>query len=153
MRFRLMQFLCITITVLALSHSAQAVEAPLGISGAETINVFEAKQLYDRGAVFIDVRSDEEWNIGHIEGAVHLDFQRDFGKLYHAKAVHKDTPLVIYCNSADCLRSAYACAVSVFWGFTEVYYFRSGYFAWMLADFPAVMAMTAELEPELVSSR
>ena len=124
-------------------------QSPVGISGARTVNVFEAKQLYDRGAVFIDVRGDEEWSIGHIKGAIHLDFQRDFAKLYGANGITRETPLVIYCNSSNCLRSAYASAVSVYWGFRNVFYFRNGYFSWMLEDYPVTMqqvAMTSETE-------
>jgi rhodanese-related sulfurtransferase len=120
-------------------------QSPLAISGAHTINVFQAKHLYDKGAVFIDVRSDEEWEIGHIDGAIHLDFQRDFAKLYGANGITRDTPLVIYCNSSNCLRSAYASAVSVYWGFRNVFYFRSGYFSWMLEDFPVNMSLIAKL--------
>lgn len=125
------------------SVSGHADETPLGVSGATTINVYTAKELYDRGAVFIDVRSEDEWAIGHIDGAVHLDFQKDFAKLYSSKSVSRDTPIVIYCNSSNCLRSAYAVAVSVYWGFRQVHYFREGYFAWILEDYPAVMSNMA----------
>ncbi len=118
-------------------------QSPMAISGARTINVFEAKSLYDQGAVFIDVRADEEWKIGHIDGAIHLDFQRDFSKLYGANGITRQTPLVIYCNSSNGLRSAYASAVSVYWGFRQVYYFRTGYFSWMLEDFPVTMQQVA----------
>lgn len=118
-------------------------QAPVAISGARTIDVFQAKSLYDQGAIFIDVRNDQEWGIGHIDGAIHLDFQRDFSKLYGANGITRHTPLVIYCNSSNCLRSAYASAVSVYWGFSEVYYFRSGYFSWMLEDFPVAMQQVA----------
>ncbi|MGH1371867.1 MAG: rhodanese-like domain-containing protein [Cellvibrionaceae bacterium] len=118
-------------------------QAPVAISGAKTIDVFQAKRLYDQGAIFIDVRNDTEWGIGHIDGAIHLDFQRDFSKLYGANGITRGTPLVIYCNSSNCLRSAYASAVSVYWGFSEVYYFRSGYFSWMLEDFPVSMQQVA----------
>ncbi|BFM16529.1 hypothetical protein R50073_27120 [Maricurvus nonylphenolicus] len=128
--------------------------APMGISGVRTVNVYQAKALYDAGAVFVDVRSDEEWSMGHISGALHLDFQRDFDKLYQSRGISHTTPLVIYCSSAECMRSAYASAVSVYWGFSNVYYFRSGFFAWMLEDFPVVMPMTAMyLQNPQVSSR
>jgi rhodanese-related sulfurtransferase len=128
---------------LIFSSLALSDQSPLSLSGAQTVNVFQAKSLYDQGAVFIDVRSDDEWNIGHIAGAIHLDFQRDFSKLYSADGITKNTPLVIYCNSSNCLRSAYASAVTVYWGFREVYYFRSGYFSWMLEDYPVSMQTVA----------
>ncbi|WP_439135662.1 rhodanese-like domain-containing protein [Pseudomaricurvus sp.] len=128
---------------LCVAFPSVANETPLGVSGATTINVFKAKELYDRGAVFIDVRNNDEWTIGHIDGAIHLDFQKDFAKLYSSKLVNRDTPIVIYCNSSNCLRSAYAVAVSVHWGFSNVYYFREGYFAWILEDYPSIMSNMA----------
>ncbi|GAB3100970.1 rhodanese-like domain-containing protein [Aestuariicella hydrocarbonica] len=144
MPFVLSWVLCITGLFLAVSSYSD--ESPAGITGAVTVDVFQAKQLYDRGALFVDVRADEEWSIGHIAGAVHLDFQRDFAKLYAAEGVTRDTPLVLYCNSSNCLRSAYASAVSVYWGFKNVFYFRAGYFAWLLEDFPAVMSHVAVVD-------
>ncbi len=44
------------------------------IDGATTVDLDKAKSLYDEGAVFIDVRDLQAWSLGHIEGAVHLDF-------------------------------------------------------------------------------
>ncbi|MAZ88204.1 MAG: sulfurtransferase [Cellvibrionaceae bacterium] len=135
--------LVVLVSLFLFSCISAADQSPMAISGARTIDVFEAKQLYDQGAVFIDVRGDDEWKIGHIDGAIHLDFQRDFSKLYGANGITRQTPLVIYCNSSNCLRSAYASAVSVYWGFRQVYYFRSGYFSWMLEDFPVTMQQVA----------
>lgn len=122
--------------------SAHGDYSPEGVSGAFTVSVFDAKSLYDKGAIFIDVRNREEWRLGHIEGAIHLDFQHDFSKLYSA-GVSKETPIVLYCSSSNCLRSAYASAVSVYWGFKNVFYFRGGFFAWMLEDFPVVLSTVA----------
>jgi len=117
--------------------------SPVAVTGAQTVNAFEAKALFDGDAIFIDVRNREEWQMGHIEGAIHLDFQSDFSKLYSAKGVARDTPIVLYCSSSNCLRSAYAAAVSVYWGFSNVYYFRAGFFAWMLEDYPIVLSQVA----------
>jgi len=125
------------------SLSCWADYSPVDVTGARTVNAFEAKGLFDRDAIFIDVRNKEEWQMGHIEGAIHLDFQNDFSKLYSAKGVARDTPIVLYCSSSNCLRSAYAAAVSVYWGFSNVYYFRAGFFAWMLEDYPIVLSQVA----------
>ncbi len=133
----------ITVIIILYSSFSFSDQAPVAISGAKTVDVFQAKRLYDKGAVFVDVRNDVEWGIGHIEGAIHLDFQKSFSQLYGANGITRQTPLVIYCNSSNCLRSAYASAVSVYWGFSEVYYFRSGYFSWMLEDFPVAMQQVA----------
>lgn len=132
------------LSLLCYSLSSFSLEAPYAVTGAKTVNVSEAMSLYESGAVFIDVRDDEEWAIGHIDGAIHLDFKRDFEKLYYANGQTKGLPIVIYCNGDNCLRSAYASAISVLWGYSQVYYFRSGYFAWMLADYPLVLSGSVE---------
>jgi rhodanese-related sulfurtransferase len=100
-----------------------------------TINVHQAKQLHELGAVFVDVRPTREWSWGHVEGAVHLDLARDFfglSRLDWPRAV----PLVVYCDSEVCPASAEAVRLAVAWGYEQVFYFRQGYFAWMLQDFP-----------------
>lgn len=133
---------CTLCALLSLCYSLNCVslEAPYAVTGAKTVSAREALSLYESGAVFIDVRDRDEWAIGHIHGAIHLDFKRDFEKLYYANGQTKGLPIVIYCNGENCLRSAYASAISVLWGYSQVYYFRSGYFAWMLADYPLVLS-------------
>lgn len=120
---------------LALWSPAQAEEAPLGVSGAVTVNVWQAKLLYDHGALFVDVRPAREWGWGHVRGAVHLDLAGRFGTL---ALPHwpRQMPLVLYCDSDVCLRSALAAHLAVNWGYQQVFYFRSGYFAWQLLDYP-----------------
>lgn len=140
------RFNCALCAILSLLYSfnSYSLEAPFAVTGAKTVSVNEAMSLYESGAVFIDVRDQEEWAIGHIDGAIHLDFKRDFEKLYYANGQTKGLPIVIYCNGDNCLRSAYASAISVLWGYSQVYYFRSGYFAWMLADYPLVLSSSIE---------
>ncbi|MEO9332329.1 rhodanese-like domain-containing protein [Ectopseudomonas guguanensis] len=113
-----------------------AQEAPLQVAGAITVNVMQAKQLHDHGALFIDVRAAREWEWGHVEGAIHLDLRGQFAALAHAPWP-REIPLVIYCDSEVCLQSALAVEQAVAWGFTRVFYFRGGYFAWQLFDMPS----------------
>jgi len=127
----------IVLLVFSISLGAHAVEAPDDVDGALTVNVFQAKRLHDMGAVFIDVRADREWLWGHVEGAVHFDLASDFVNLASPEWPRK-LPLVIYCDSEICPRSAEAARMAVAWGYQQVFYFRSGYFAWLLHDFPQV---------------
>jgi rhodanese-related sulfurtransferase len=117
----------------------QAGEAPRDVDGALTVNVFQAKRLHELGAVFIDVRPGREWLWGHVEGAVHFDLASDFASLADAQWP-RELPLVIYCDSEVCPRSAQAARMAVAWGYQRVFYFREGYFAWQLHDFPQVTA-------------
>ncbi|MEX1034135.1 MAG: rhodanese-like domain-containing protein [Cellvibrionaceae bacterium] len=116
-----------------------AAKAGIKLTEVIIVNIEEAKRLYDLGAVFIDVRGDEEWGLGHIKGAQHVNFRKNFVKLKNLSGVDKDTPLVFYCASIECEAGPYASAVSIEWGFENVFYFRSGYFSWMLKDHPINM--------------
>ncbi|SEH96834.1 Rhodanese-related sulfurtransferase [Stutzerimonas xanthomarina] len=112
-----------------------AAEAPAEVDGAMTINVYQARQLHALGAVFIDVRPRREWSWGHVEGAVHMNLAREFIGLSRTEWP-RSVPLVVYCDSEVCPASAEAVRLAVEWGYQQVFYFREGYFAWMLADFP-----------------
>lgn len=118
-----------------LGATAQAQEAPQVVEGAMTINARQAKILYDYGALFVDVRASREWEWGHVEGAVHLDLADRFSALSQPHWP-REYPLVIYCDSEVCPRSALASHLAVTWGYQQVFYFRSGYFAWQLLDYP-----------------
>ncbi|MFC3609558.1 rhodanese-like domain-containing protein [Stutzerimonas tarimensis] len=119
-------------------------EAPAHIDGAMTVDLFQARHLYEMGAVFIDVRSDDKWHWGHIKGAVHLNFHRDLHDLARSEWP-RDLPIVIYCDSEICSSGPAAVANVVDWGYSRVFYFRGGYFAWQLADFPLGKGLTDEL--------
>jgi len=117
--------------------TVNSAEAPQEIVGAITVNAAEAKGLYDGGAVFIDVRDRGSWGMGHIKGAVSLDFNADeFAVLYLSKELDRTTPLVFYTNSPLELTSAMASAFASVWGYLDVYYYRAGYFSWIASDYP-----------------
>lgn len=103
------------------------------------VDLHQAKRLYDLGAVFIDVRNDEEWRLGHIKNARHVNFRKNFVKLKSLDGIDKETPLVFYCAMLECTSGPYASAVSIEWGFENVFYFQRGYFSWMLEDYPVDM--------------
>lgn len=122
--------------VLAASKDPDKV-SPLVISGATTIDATKAKQLFDRGLPFVDVRKDKDWEAGRIPGAIHLELKKIYNQDRLAKVVKKADEVVIYCNGTKCMRSSKACKQAVAWGFTKVYYFRGGFPEWQAADYPA----------------
>ncbi len=109
------------------------------IKGANTVDAFQALRLFERGATFIDVRDTQEFQLGHIRSAVNLDLKRDFNDLYLIETLDRNIPIVIYCNSAHCYRSAVATFLAVAWGYENVYYFKDGYFTWLALDLPVIM--------------
>lgn len=124
--------------VMLLSTMIQA-EQIESIAGAKSVDAFEALKLFEAGATFIDVRDDFEFQLGHIRSAVHLDLKRDFNDLYLIETLDRNIPIVIYCNSAHCYRSAVATFLAVAWGYENVHYFKDGYFTWLALDLPVVM--------------
>jgi len=128
--------LTLLLAFVALPAQAEQIES---IQGANTVDAFQALRLFDRGATFIDVREEQEFLLGHIRSAVHLDLKRDFNDLYLIETLDRNIPIVIYCNSAHCYRSAVATFLAVAWGYENVYYFKDGYFTWLALDLPVVM--------------
>ncbi|MFQ5938217.1 MAG: rhodanese-like domain-containing protein [Acidiferrobacterales bacterium] len=127
-------FAALTIAVTA-AYAQETPESPLTVDGATTVNAQQAKKLYDRGVPFVDVRTSELWEAGHIPGAHLLELLNAFDEASLLKIGAKDSALVIYCAGPVCKRSSKACAKAVAWGFQDVYYFRGGFPEWQAAGY------------------
>ena len=110
--------------------------SPESIRGATTIDVNQARALFEQEVLFVDVRKDQDWEAGRVPGAVHLNLKETYSEANLLKEISKDAKVVIYCNGEKCLRSSKACAKAVDWGFTDVHYFRNGFPSWKLAGLP-----------------
>lgn len=63
------------------------------------ISYDEMRELVKNGAVLVDVRSKEEYDAGHIEGAVNIPHTSIFTEIEkYAKDKHKDS-IIMYCKS------------------------------------------------------
>ncbi len=122
--------LFITLSVLS-SHSIAAKKiSPEHVNGATTVNTQEAKQLFDQGVIFLDVRSNRDWEAGRIPGSKHLELKKVYNQESLSSIASTSDKLVIYCNSKGCMRSSKACKKAVEWGYKNVYYYRLGYPNW-----------------------
>jgi len=72
----------------------------------------------NHGAVLIDVRNDEEWATGHIEGAVHIPLT-DLSSRLPQEIPDKNTQLIFYCSSGK--RSQTALEEAKDLGYQQVY--------------------------------
>jgi rhodanese-related sulfurtransferase len=111
-------------------------DSPTEIAGATTVDAAKAKELFDKGVSFIDVRSNKDWEAGRIPGATHIELKKVYNEAELSKVVKKDQEVVMYCNGPKCHRSSKASAKAVGWGFSKVYYFREGLPAWKAAGYP-----------------
>ena len=79
----------------------------------------------------LDVRADDEWQSGHIKGAIH----RFVPKLAQDdSALQKEAPIVVYCGSG--YRASIAASVLQSHGFEQVYNVPGSIKAWKAAGFP-----------------
>jgi len=109
----------------------------LTVDGATTVDTVKAKALFDDGALFVDVRSDKDWNAGRIPDAVHIELKKVYSEETLVAEGAKDEAIVIYCNGEKCLRSSAASEKAVSWGFSKIYYYRDGLPAWKKAGYPS----------------
>lgn len=59
-----------------------------------SVEVSEVQPLRDAGATLIDVREDDEWAAGHIDGAVHIPMHQIPARIGELA----DGPLVVVCK-------------------------------------------------------
>lgn len=110
--------------------------SPKKVSGAVTVDAKKAKQLFDKGVVFIDVRKDKDYAAGRVPDAVHIELKKVYSKGTLGKVVKPHQPVVIYCNGHSCTRSAKATKKAVSWGYKKVYYYRDGFPSWKSNGYP-----------------
>lgn len=107
----------------------------LPIDGFNLMSVHDLKARLekDEEIVILDVRSSEEWEAGHIEGATHIyvgHVEANLGK------VPKECPIVVYCGSAR--RSNIAASILKKHGYRKIYNVLGSMAAWKNAGYEVV---------------
>jgi rhodanese-related sulfurtransferase len=95
----------------------------LGRLGIKQISPRDLDQK--KGMVLMDVRSDKEYEQGHIPGAVHVPLS-DIGN--KVKKLKKDKELVVYCRNGN--QSIWAIKRLMGMGYRNLNNLRGGYNAW-----------------------
>lgn len=89
------------------------------------------------GALLLDVRTPEEWEEGHLEGAAHVDYWGDekaFAKAMNS--IPRDRPVLVYCAGGG--RSGLTAKELAAAGHQEVYNLENGISGWEGAGLPVV---------------
>ena len=110
------------------AQPASAEDQP-GSTIARDVSVTELKgMLAERpDMLLLDVRTDKEWDGGHLPGAAFLDFlEDDFTSI--ALSLPKGQPIALYCAAGG--RSEDAMKRLSKAGFTELYNLRGGFYDW-----------------------
>ncbi|PDH45090.1 MAG: rhodanese [Flavobacteriales bacterium MED-G15] len=87
----------------------------------------EYQALVEQGYTIIDVRTPEEFDEGHIDGAQNIDVRAE-SFVTEIKKLTKSDTLLVYCRSGR--RSLYAAQVMVSFGFEKIYDLEGGYLNW-----------------------
>ena len=121
------------------------------ITGEDTYNQPHEQQIYDVTTnkaydliqenagnpdfIILDVRTEEEYDGGYIEGAINIDYySEDFSAQLETQ--DKDKAYLIYCGTGR--RSAGARDIMAELGFREVYNMSRGITEWERQGFPVV---------------
>jgi len=87
------------------------------------------KQLEaDNNAVILDVRTQEEVDLGIIPGSIHIDIYKGQGFIEEVDQLDKTKSYYVYCKAGG--RSAQACAVMNQLGFENTYNLVGGFSKW-----------------------
>lgn len=103
-------------------------------SGMKPISPIEATQLSNRqNAIFLDIRDESEYRVGHIPSAVHIPLKTLPQRIAELEKT-RESPIITYCRSGN--RSTGAGSVLKKHGFETVYNLSGGLTAWEKANLP-----------------
>jgi hydroxyacylglutathione hydrolase len=103
------------------------------IENLPLLSVHQLKDKIDRSEelIVLDIRGQDEWDSGHIEGALHIDV----GHLEQRLAeVPKDKPVAVICNVGH--RAGLGASILLQAGYKEVYNVLGSVKAWVATGFP-----------------
>jgi rhodanese-related sulfurtransferase len=108
--------------------------------GARALGVMEAVKLINHNnAVVVDVRTDSEFQGGHILNSIHIPLGMFESKMNDLDP-YKERPIIMSCQSGN--RSGRALALLKKRGFTDVYNLSGGILAWQNANLPLSKQVT-----------
>ena len=99
------------------------------------VKAFDTQMESTKDKIVLDVRTNDEYNQGHLENAVMIDYYKPDFKQRLAK-LDKAKPVFVYCAAGA--RSEGAAQALVDLGFKQVYDLRGGMNAWKKAKMPIV---------------
>ena len=122
---RILMVLLLMLAPLSLAGATEPNRAgSIDLSQRQSLTPQEAASLQKENVIYLDVRSTLEWLAGHVEGAVHLPYDkvaRDVGSALPDRSI----PVVAYCASGG--RALYIVETMREQGYTVVPVTNGGY--------------------------
>ncbi|RJQ64953.1 MAG: rhodanese-like domain-containing protein [Desulfobacteraceae bacterium] len=102
------------------------------------VTLSDAERMFlDKSAVFMDARSKEEYEAGHIAGAVSLPWQEVQQRFTEvAERIPPDRPVITYCDGESCALSKDLALFLKEMGYAEVHILVNGWTRWKEAVLP-----------------
>lgn len=127
-------------TLLILLCGASVCLASADMPVVQTITPSHFKALLDRhrgdtDVVLLDVRTPKEFEDGHIQGALLLDYHSS-NYVERLKALDREKTYLIYCRSGN--RSGKSLAIFKKMGFRRAYHMDTGVIGWSREKYPLV---------------
>lgn len=128
---RNLEFIAVVIAgSLALAACGSGQSEAAGATGVRLVSPADAAAIATQspdGLVILDIRTPEEFNSGHLQGATLLDFyEPDFAE--RLAELETDVPYLLYCRSGN--RSGQTAELMTDLGFTDVAEVGGGIVAW-----------------------
>jgi phage shock protein E len=119
---KLMLFVLVTVLEISCDTKSQ--------SQSEAIKVLTPTEFKEKSAnqTIIDIRTPQEFNQGHIEGAVNINFY-DSNFIDQIAKYDKNQPIFIYCRSGN--RTSPASRKMADFGFTQINDLEGGILYWL----------------------
>jgi sulfur-carrier protein adenylyltransferase/sulfurtransferase len=115
-----------------LDNATQLLQVPV-------VPLDEARELVDGDTLFLDVREQSEWDLGHIPGALHIPRAQVEARI-EEQAPDKSQRIVVYCARGQ--RSLLAGRVLLRQGYERVENLVEGFIGWERQGYPAVVPST-----------
>ena len=136
-----------TVFVLMFCNSAMSAETPNSLKGATVVDAVKAKALIDAGTMVVDARVANEYADNHIKGAISVPYKEKSAKAADFDAsldsidlsklpADKNTPMIFYCNGAECWKGYKAAVSAIKAGYKTVYWLRLGIPDWKAKGYP-----------------
>lgn len=133
-----MLVLALIVILVMLARTYIGPGASNGMGAMEVVNLINHKD-----AVVVDVRTDSEFQKGHILNSVHIPLGLFESRIQELDSF-KSRPIVASCQSGN--RSSRALSLLKKRGFTEVYNLTGGIMAWQNANLPLTTQATGKLK-------
>lgn len=124
--------LLLIFTILALGISACGASAPADTATLPLeVSVQDGYNFYEDGGYILDVRTQDEWNAGHVPGATLITLDQLEN---HLNELPKDQPIYVICRSGN--RSAVGRDTLLQNGFKMVTSIGGGFNEWVANGYP-----------------